>query len=339
MCDVEHAVLEPLDRRSARRGSISSSRRQIAGEGARFARRSPCRLRSSSRSSCSVHAVERGVRRMRLVQVRRADRRRNAEAVRKRSWFRRVNRATGRAGRPTRSANGTINALHHARHAVRGRHADRQPRRHHRCGRCESCAKSRSSPPKTRAAPRICSRATASRRRRPACTSTTKRRRRPSLVARLSAARAIALVSDAGTPTVSDPGAQLIAAAHRRGHPGRADPGPSAVLAALAASGLADRGVHVPGFPPTRSKDQKRVVRAAAERRRNRRVLRSAASDPATLWTSCSASSAIVDVAVGRELTKVHEELVRGPISEVLSDLDDDRGEFTVVVILVIRPE
>src|SRR6195256_6406956 len=77
------------------------------------------------------------------------------------------------------------------------------------------------------------------------------------LVARLEAGESIALVSDAGTPTVSDPGSLLIRAAIDAGVRVEPIPGPSAVLAALAASGLPTDSFAFLGFPPTRSTDRK----------------------------------------------------------------------------------
>ena len=152
----------------------------------------------------------------------------------------------------------------------------------------------------------------------------------PALIARLLAGDHVALVSDAGTPTVSDPGGRLIAAAIEAGVRVEAIPGASAVLAALAASGLPTDGFAFMGFPPTRSTDRKRwfdrlvsvggtVVFFEAPHR-----IRVTLEELRRLAGDCQ-------VAVARELTKAHEQLVRGPISRVLNGLDQERGEFTVV--------
>jgi 16S rRNA (cytidine1402-2'-O)-methyltransferase len=151
-----------------------------------------------------------------------------------------------------------------------------------------------------------------------------------SLVARLVAGESVALVSDAGTPTVSDPGGRLIGAAIGAGIRIEPIPGPSAVLAALAASGLPTDSFSFLGFPPTRSKDRKNWFgRACAiggtivffEAPHRIRVTLEELQDAAG---DC-------EVAVARELTKTHEELVRGPISQVLTGALEERGEFTVV--------
>jgi len=152
----------------------------------------------------------------------------------------------------------------------------------------------------------------------------------PSLVARLLNGDNIALVSDAGTPTVSDPGGRLIRAAIDAGVRIEPIPGASAVLAALAASGLATATFAFLGFPPTRAKERRlwferllavggTVVFFEAPHR-----IRSTLDDLQRIAGDC-------EVVVGRELTKVHEQLVRGPISTIASQLGDPRGEFTVV--------
>ena len=151
-----------------------------------------------------------------------------------------------------------------------------------------------------------------------------------SLVARLQRGDAIALVSDAGTPTVSDPGGRLIRAAIDAGIRVEPIPGPSAVLAALAVSGLPSDSFTFMGFPPTRSKDRKQwfdrlhtaggtVVFFEAPHR-----IRETLGDLRRTAGDCS-------IVLARELTKAHEELVRGPISTVLESLKEGRGEFTVV--------
>jgi 16S rRNA (cytidine1402-2'-O)-methyltransferase len=152
-----------------------------------------------------------------------------------------------------------------------------------------------------------------------------------SLVERLKRGDDIALVSDAGTPTVSDPGARLIGAAIELGARVEPIPGPSAALAALVASGLPSDTFLFLGFPPIRSKDRKlwfRALRTAARTvvffeapHRIRRTLEEVQREVG----DCR-------VAIGRELTKAHEELVRGPISLIIGGLQAPRGEFTVVV-------
>jgi 16S rRNA (cytidine1402-2'-O)-methyltransferase len=151
-----------------------------------------------------------------------------------------------------------------------------------------------------------------------------------SVIARLQRGDDVALVSDAGTPTVSDPGGRLIRAAIDAGIRIEPIPGPSAVLAALAASGLPTDSFIFLGFPPIRSKDRKQWFNRAREvggtvvffEAPHR--IRESLDDLRRAVGDC-------EVAVGRELTKAHEELVRGPISSVLKSLVEIRGEFTVV--------
>jgi 16S rRNA (cytidine1402-2'-O)-methyltransferase len=151
-----------------------------------------------------------------------------------------------------------------------------------------------------------------------------------SLVARLERGEAVALVSDAGTPTISDPGRRLIKAAIDAGIRVESIPGPNAAIAALAVSGLPSDSFSFFGFPPVRSKDRTdwfaRVrsvggtivfFEAPHRIRETLNQLRREAGD--------------CQVVVCRELTKAHEELVRGPISAVLTKLGSLLGEFTVV--------
>ena len=151
------------------------------------------------------------------------------------------------------------------------------------------------------------------------------------LVARLQRGDSIALVSDAGTPTVSDPGGRLIRAAIDAGVRVEPVPGPSAVLAALAASGLPTDEFSFLGFPPTGSKDRKlwfdrvKAVRGTIVFFEAPHRIQETLHELEREVGSC-------EVAVGRELTKIHEELVRGPINVVSKSLSDGRGEFTVVI-------
>jgi 16S rRNA (cytidine1402-2'-O)-methyltransferase len=151
------------------------------------------------------------------------------------------------------------------------------------------------------------------------------------LVDRLKAGDSIALVSDAGTPVVSDPGAHLVAAAHTAGIRVEPVPGPVAAVAALSAAGFSAGEVLFVGFPPSRSSDRKRWLARLADERRVMLVYESPHRIDATLREMLGAWGDRV-VAVGRELTKAHEELVVRPISAHLRDLKLPRGEYTLVV-------
>ena len=155
-------------------------------------------------------------------------------------------------------------------------------------------------------------------------------RKTAGLVDRLRQGDDIALVSDAGTPTVSDPGARLVQAAIEAGIRVEPIPGPSAALAALAVSGLPTDTFTFLGFPPTRSKDRKLWF----DRLTNLTGTVVFFEAPHRIRQTLETLQATVGdcrVAVARELTKIHEELVRGPISVILDGLGKPRGEFTVV--------
>jgi 16S rRNA (cytidine1402-2'-O)-methyltransferase len=151
------------------------------------------------------------------------------------------------------------------------------------------------------------------------------------LVARLVAGESIALVSDAGTPVVSDPGSQLVAAAHAAGIRVEPVPGPNAAVAVLSASGLAGDGFVFAGFPPNRSKARKQWLQGLVKETRPLILYEAPHRIRATLIDMQAILGDRV-TAVGRELTKVHENLVVRPISQQLAGLLEERGEFTLVV-------
>lgn len=151
-----------------------------------------------------------------------------------------------------------------------------------------------------------------------------------SILARLQRGDTVALVSDAGTPTISDPGRRLICAAIEAGIRVESVPGPNAAIAALAVSGFDSDSFSFLGFPPTRSKDRNAWI----ERLRKAGPTVVFYEAPHRIRETLALLQAAVgdcDVLVARELTKAHEELVRGPISAVLRHLSSPRGEFTVV--------
>jgi 16S rRNA (cytidine1402-2'-O)-methyltransferase len=143
----------------------------------------------------------------------------------------------------------------------------------------------------------------------------------------------LALVSDAGTPVISDPGYELVQAALEAGHQVSPIPGPSAPISALIASGLpADKFLFL-GYLPRKSSDR-------------RQTLDEAATQPYTLVFFETPHRLIAalqdllqelgdrDIAVGREITKLHEEFFRGPISAALAHFTETppRGEISLVV-------
>ena len=151
------------------------------------------------------------------------------------------------------------------------------------------------------------------------------------LLARLTRGDDIALVSDAGTPAVSDPGQHLIRAAIDAGIRVEPIPGPSAVMAALAASGLPSSTFTFLGFPPIRAKDRIKWFQSLREAGRTIVFFEAPHRIRETL-DELRHSVGDRPIVLCRELTKAHEELVVRPISEVLSRLDKPKGEFTVVI-------
>ena len=157
---------------------------------------------------------------------------------------------------------------------------------------------------------------------------------RPKLLARLAEGQAVALVSDAGTPLISDPGYKLVRAVSEAGHTVIALPGPSAVLAALSVAALPTDRFFFEGFlPPKHGARQKRIATLA--------------SIPATLVLFESGSriaAALADLAgslgaraaaICREMTKLHEEVKRGDLTTLARDYADGaetRGEFVIVI-------
>ena len=158
------------------------------------------------------------------------------------------------------------------------------------------------------------------------------REKTPQLIERLQAGESIALVSDAGTPLISDPGQTLVAAARAKGIRVESVPGPSAVMAALSASGLETREFVFLGFPPIRSKDRKRWFESLSTQTRLSVFFEAPHRIRRTLTDLGTAVGPDRVVAVGRELTKAYEELVVWPIYQHLQHFVAPKGEFTVLV-------
>jgi 16S rRNA (cytidine1402-2'-O)-methyltransferase len=157
---------------------------------------------------------------------------------------------------------------------------------------------------------------------------------RPKLIGRLSGGAAVALVSDAGTPLVSDPGYKLVRAAQEAGVAVTALPGASAVLTALAVSGLPSDRFFFEGFLP--AKESARRARIA-ELRRIPATLILFESGPriATSLADLADGLGARAAAIGRELTKLHEEVRRGDLGELArayAQGAETRGEFVIVI-------
>lgn len=157
---------------------------------------------------------------------------------------------------------------------------------------------------------------------------------RPKLLARLAAGEVVALVSDAGTPLVSDPGYKLVRAAQEAGHAVTALPGPSAVLAALSLAGLPTDRFYFEGFlPPKSSARQKRI--AALRAVPATLVLFESGARLAVTLSDLAQELGPRPAAVCRELTKLHEEVRRGDLDRLAMDYaggGETRGEIVLVV-------
>ena len=157
---------------------------------------------------------------------------------------------------------------------------------------------------------------------------------RPKLLARLAGDQAIALVSDAGTPLISDPGYKLVRAACEAGHPVTALPGPSSVLAALSVAGLPTDRFFFEGFlPPKQAARQKRA--AVLANIPSTLVMFESGPRVAAMLADLAAAFGKRTAAVCRELTKLHEEVKRGDLETIAHEYTagaETRGEFVIVV-------
>ncbi len=158
--------------------------------------------------------------------------------------------------------------------------------------------------------------------------------RAPELAERIAAGETVALVSDAGTPLLSDPGFRLVRECQQRGLTVIPLPGPSALLAALSASGLPAHAFFFAGFPAPKSAARQRLLEKHAE-----------ADYSLCLYESChriAKLAADIESVLGpdrlvcfaRELTKQFETILRGPICEVAPKLQGSnlKGEFVVII-------
>jgi 16S rRNA (cytidine1402-2'-O)-methyltransferase len=156
---------------------------------------------------------------------------------------------------------------------------------------------------------------------------------RPKILERLAQGASIALVSDAGTPLISDPGFKLVREVYAAGHPVIALPGPSSVLAALAVAALPTDRFFFEGFLPSRQMARRGRLAELALIDATLVVFESGNRVQETLG-DLAAVMGDRDAAICRELTKLHEEVRRGPIAELagMADTLETRGEFVLVI-------
>lgn len=151
------------------------------------------------------------------------------------------------------------------------------------------------------------------------------------ILQRLAGGDSVALVADAGTPLLSDPGARLVRDALDGGFKVHPAPGPSAVLGGLVMSGLGGGPFTFAGFPPNRSKARKEWISRLAVEPRPVVIFESPHRVKAAL-TDMATALGNRKIAVCREMTKMHEELINGQIKSVIEQIVEPRGEYTIVV-------
>ena len=158
--------------------------------------------------------------------------------------------------------------------------------------------------------------------------------RTPGLVARLRGGESLALVSDAGTPLLSDPGSRLVRAAVEAGIPVSPVPGPSALLAALAAAGLPTERFTFFGFLPRKGGDRSRTLAEVVALPHTAVLYEAPTRVGDTLADLAAAGAGAREAVVARELTKQFEEFRRGTVAELAARYSDEapRGEVVLLV-------
>jgi 16S rRNA (cytidine1402-2'-O)-methyltransferase len=157
------------------------------------------------------------------------------------------------------------------------------------------------------------------------------RRRTPAILGRLAAGQSVALVSDAGTPGVSDPGKHLVRAALEAGHRVVAVPGASAVMAALASSPFGADEFVFAGFPPRKAHARTEWLKRLADESRTVVFFEA----PHRIQQTLELLGEILGkrpIMIARELTKLHEQLVITPSDRAVADTEAPLGEYSVVI-------
>jgi 16S rRNA (cytidine1402-2'-O)-methyltransferase len=155
------------------------------------------------------------------------------------------------------------------------------------------------------------------------------------LIMHLEQGQSIALVTDAGTPGISDPGYRLVALAIRHHIPVVPIPGPSAFLSALVASGLATDSFHFGGFLPAKSGQRRAVFESIQNSSRTQIFYEAPHRIVGTLEDLVDVLGPQRHVVIAREVTKIHEEFLRGKAAEALADIkarEEIRGEITLLI-------
>lgn len=158
----------------------------------------------------------------------------------------------------------------------------------------------------------------------------------PRLIQKLDDGQSIGLISDAGTPLISDPGFRLVRAAHESGHVPVPVPGASAMLAMLSTAGIPADHFVFEGFPPARSAARRACFEKLAKQTRSLVFYESSHRIMDSLKDMVSVFGTERPCSVGRELTKKYESIYRGSLQSVVDELQADeqqqRGEFVIVV-------
>ena len=156
------------------------------------------------------------------------------------------------------------------------------------------------------------------------------RAKMPAILARL-ANEDVALVTDAGSPGINDPGAWLVEAAAEAGHTVAPVPGPSAPTAALSVSGMYGDSFVYLGFLPKRRAERLKLLSSVASQERTLVALETPHRLGAALQDIADTLGDRT-IAVCRELTKLHEEIFRGTVTQAIEHFQEPRGEFTLVI-------
>lgn len=154
---------------------------------------------------------------------------------------------------------------------------------------------------------------------------------RPVVLAALARGEAVALVSDAGTPLISDPGFKLVRAAAAAGHRIFPIPGPSAVLAALSVAGLPTDRFLFAGFPPAKA-GQRAAFFADLQSLDATLVFYETGPRLAASLDAMSTAFGAREAVIARELTKMFEEVRRGPLAELAASAPAPKGEIVVLI-------